>query len=333
VGKKTYKAGRGIRFEARDGHFHVVAKAFDIPVWPFADAEFTFPHTPYFVEKGGRVTAKKKPDGAFARLLMEGQLLVHDDHYHLTRRFDDPGWQKLLAMSRPDSSYADLQRKVATAGLVVFLQEDLELDPGTYAGELAHTKVRMARFARAIDAGLAGPQAAFVLEHAAALDVGGKLLTIGRQQLAAGDGLEFSFCEHHVHVLGKPGIDVTVDAPKKPGAPWRVPSNLFVTQDAEHRVTRRPLSADIQRLLESKKIVPHEHGYHVTRHFEEKVTRLIETAVADKTQPLAAREKLEVELKAVWDAELSIDSEAGLRAALGHARTQLAAIRGRIPKK
>jgi len=263
---------------------------------------------------------------------MEGQLLVHDDHYHLTRRFDDPAWQKLLAMSRPDSSYADLQRKVATAGLVVFLQEHLELDPTMYARALARAKLRMARFARAIDAGLVGPQAAFVLEHAAALDVGGKLLTIGSQQISAGEGLKFSFCEHHVHVLGEPGIDVAIPEPAK-GATWRVPTNLFVSQDGKKRVNRRPLPADIKRLLVKKKLLAHEHGYHVTRHFEEKVTRLIEGVIADKTRPLATRVKLETELEAVWATALPIHDEGALRSALRHAKELLAAIRARLPKK
>jgi hypothetical protein len=340
VGGRTYQAEPGLTFEGREHHFHVSGKVgdrrFSVAVWPFRDVPFAFPPNPFFRETmDGWIKAKAVTRGSFAQLLGDGQLSPHEEHFHITRKFDDPAWQNIVAMSA--SAQVDkLQQGLAQSVQVYFIKEHLFISSTDSARDLEALKVRLDRAWRGLNAGLAGPQMNFVLTHNALITPDGKVLHLGDRMLTAGDGLKLGFCRNHIHVLAEDvgaadnadgaanGMNLAVTPPAS-GQPLVLPDNLFVTLQGD-RLIQKTLSPELGRALAHGHLAATDGVYHVGAGFQREAVEGIRAALTDRAVHAEVRASLKARLSELQAAPVPINDEKALFASLADIGQRLLAL-------
>jgi hypothetical protein len=318
VSGETFTAGDGIRFSARTGHFHVISPppmAFNTSVWPFDGVPFEFPPNPFYrVGPDRRVVLKSAGDGTLARLLTDGEIHAHDDHFHITRSYGFEPWQKLVALAAAEDT-APIDKQLAASVQVAFLREHLYISSTDSARDLAALNTRLERAWAAVAAHYDGPQLSFVVQHNAALEQGGKIVRLGDQMLSAGDGLHFGFCKNHVHVVGDDDSGLNMAITPAANGPLRVPPNVFVQQRGDQIVLRRMGSALVQALathaLESR-----DGAYHPGSGLRPEALRAIAEVVGNRKISPEVRGEIRAELDAIRNEAIPVESEPAILRAL-----------------
>ena len=94
-----------------------------------------------------------------------------------------------------------------------------------------------------------------------------KILHLDHQTLHAGEGVRLEFCGRHVHIKGHRPLRFDVAAPPpRPGDPFVLPRNIFVTKSGD-RILLRRLNREIGNALATGEIAIKHGMYHVTTKF------------------------------------------------------------------
>lgn len=336
IADKTYTAGPGILFQGRTSHFHVVGDKSPIPftvtVWPLAGMAFSFPHNPYFrATPEGVIELKVGADSGLAQLLASAQIHAHDEHYHLTRTYAFAPWQEIVKLSAGEGNEVDRQKKTVATGVQVrLLGEHVYISMTQFARDIAALNEHISRAWQAISTNLEPSQVGFLVRYNAAIEGDGKLFKWDAVGLNAGEGLHFTVCAEHLHVVGGlgSGIDVAI-APPATGKTLRVPTNVFIGQEGTNIVPRQ-FGADLARLLKDGVLHASNGTYHLTDKLAPEVFAAVDALVADKDTDAAVRTDLRAQKDAILNDAAPIGSEAELMRFVHTREQRLKRLRHRV---
>ena len=100
-------------------------------------------------------------------LLQTGQLYRHDDHLHITHRFQNEDWEALYRLRGDESPLPPIRRQVAAAAVLATLV-DLPIAVGSKDDarkQLDRTVAIIGKVRRGIEHGLSARQLDSVVEH------------------------------------------------------------------------------------------------------------------------------------------------------------------------
>jgi hypothetical protein len=178
IGDVELTAGPDLAFFERADQLHIVgfgATPFDLAL-P-TTAPFSLPANAFVKRLGeGLLVPASLPDDPLP-LVTQGRLNVHEDHLHLTAKFERPAWQQLHA-ARIDGAPSDPSRRQAAAALVVkLLDVHIARAPAEFATSLAHLLVLVDRTWSGFARGLPERELAEMidLDDGRSVEAGGRL--------------------------------------------------------------------------------------------------------------------------------------------------------------
>jgi hypothetical protein len=205
VGGQAWRAPEGVTLFERQDALHVVSlvpgSTFDVAV-PF-DAEgqpLVPPDAPFHV-RDGVIVLRDRSLAPTAVLVESGQLYPHDDHYHLTHRWQNADWRALYRDREEEAALPGATQQAAAYALATLLDQRI---PGTSEEATARGLRRMAetvsRARRAVEGKYPAKQIMAMALHDFEILDGGATLAIEGAVFKAAPGIRFTYCGDHFHV-------------------------------------------------------------------------------------------------------------------------------------
>lgn len=324
AGGETWRAPDGVAFFQRGAELHVVSlvpgRTFDVAVPLGADGRFAWPENAPFEAAGGELRFLASPGPASVQELIEsGQLHRHDDHYHLTHRFQNEDWQALYRARADDSPLPPMRRQVAAVVLAILVDQRI---PG--AGEeitaraLARAVSVIGKARRAVEAGLPARQIESMAAHDYEILDGGRTLSIEGQTYRAAEGVRFAYCADHFHVESAAGlwahpIDLEADEPGH----FAFPRSIFFEVRQGGVVAARKASSHWRQLAESSQIRFVRDHWHLTEGYLHPRLKQLVAAMDDSRLTEAMRARARGRVLDVLRLRLDLGTEAEFEGRLG----------------
>lgn len=321
VAGKTWRAQKDVTLFERGGRLHVVSlvpgNVFDVALEIGPDGRPIVPPDAPFEVKDGTISLRERSAPPTVKLVDSGQLYRHDDHFHLTHRYENADWQALYRARAEDSPLSPAMRTVAAAVLSTLL--DARLAGGSEeatALAMRRTEKVIALARRAVEAELPSKQIMAMVLHDLEIRDDGRTLAIEGATWRAGEGIRFAYCGDHFHVESASGAWVhaipLADAP--PGRFELPPSMFFAAADG--KVSARAGAAPWTELLASRQIRLSGDGWYLAERYANPALVRLEGAANDAAVPAPLREAARRGVVELLNVRLDIDSDAAFRASL-----------------
>lgn len=321
VGGQSWRAPEGVTFFERQATFHVISlvpgSVFDVEI-PFGpDGRPIVPENAPFDLRDGVVVLRDRSLPPMAQLVDTGQLYRHDDHYHLTHRWENPDWRALYRAREEDSDLPPGTRQVAAFALATLLDQRL---PGASEAATARGLRRMAetvsRARRAVDGKYPAKQIMAMVLHDFEVMEEGTTLSIEGKVFRAADGVKFTYCGDHFHVEDAGGAwshPISL-ANAEPGQ-FEMPGSMFFEVTGETVATRAG-SLAWKELLGHGQIHLDGDRWVVTERYGLPAFARLQRASLDDGVPRPARELARRKVIEVLKLPLEVESDAAFRARL-----------------
>jgi len=252
-------------------------------------------------------------------LIESGQLHPHDDHYHLTHRFQNEDWQELYRLRTDDSPLPPIRRQVTATILALLLDERL---PGSSAEATDKALRRMisiiGKARRAIEGDVGARAVETIITWDLEIRDDGKTLDLGGRLFHAQDPVRFSYCAGHFHVEdanGKWAQPVELAGQGSGGFSW--PSSIFFEVRPDGTVAERPTSTRFHKLSAAGQVRFTRDHWHLTEAYANPRLQHILKTIADERLPDRTRDLARAHALDVMRLRLDVGSEAEFDARLG----------------
>lgn len=321
VAGQAWRAPAGVTFFERQDALHVVSlvpgATFDYAVKLDPEGRPVLsPGAPFDV-RGGAIVLPGRALASVATLVDTGQLYPHDDHFHLTHRWENPDWRALYRDREDDVPLPAATRQAAAYAIAVLLDRRI---PGATEeatvqglGEMAET---VARARRAVEGQFPAKQIMAMAFHDFEILDGGATLAIRGRTFKAAPGVRFTYCGDHFHVEGAGGRWAHVvrfddlDAER-----FELPPSMFFEVVAG-TVAPRAGDAAWHDLLARGEIGLSGDRWFVTERYGLPALQALERLARDDRAPERVRERARRSVLEVLKLPLDIDSDAAFRARL-----------------
>jgi hypothetical protein len=316
AGGETWTAPDEAAFYQRGLVVHVVStrtgRTWDVPVPLGPDGKLAWPADAPFTAAEGTLVPKAGKAGPETEVLVEsGQLHPHDDHYHLTHRFQNEDWQALYRMRAEDSKLPPLRRQVTATILALLLDERI---PGTSPEATDAALKRMisiiGKARRAIDADVGARAIETVITYDFEIRDAGTAVDVGGKVFRAAGSVRFSYCSGHFHVEdvgGKWAQPVELEGQANGAFTW--PSSIFFEVKPDGTVVERPSSTRWRRLADTGQVRFTRDHWHVTETYAHPRLQHILKAIGDERLPDALRDKARAFALEVMSLRLDLGSD------------------------
>jgi hypothetical protein len=269
-GERWTAPGDAVFFQRGDV-LHVVSTTAD-PTWDVAvrlgtSGKLVWPaDAPFDAVGGALVLRPAKAAQATEHLVESGQLHPHDDHYHLTHRFQNDDWQALYRLRADDSPLPPIRRQVTATVLALLLDERIPgSSPEATDKALARMVSIIGKARRAIDGDVGARAIETIITHDFEIRDEGRTVEIGGQVFHAKDPIRFSYCSGHFHVQDldqKWAQPVELEGQAAGGFAW--PGSIFFEAQPDGTVAERTASTRWRRLADSGQVRFTRDHWHVT---------------------------------------------------------------------
>jgi hypothetical protein len=341
VGGQSWRAPEGVTFFERKDAVHVVSlvpgSSFDVAI-PFgADGRPVVPVNAPFDIRDGVVVLRDRTLPPTARLVESGQLYTHDDHFHLTHRWENADWRALYRAREEDSDLPAGTKQVAAFALATLLDHRI---PGKTEEATARGMQRMtdivARARRAVEGKYPAKQIMAMVVHDFEIQDGGTLSIEGKTFNAA-DGLKFNYCGDHFHVEdagGRWAHPIHLDA-VEPGQ-FDMPPSMFFDVNGS-AVALRAGAAPWKELLAAGQIKLNGDRWNVSERYAGAGFVRLAKASLDEKVPPHLREAARRSVIELMKLPLDIESDAAFSARLAAldlaAEARWSEIEAQLPKR
>lgn len=323
IERERWEVQDGLTLFERDGRLHVVSigadASFDVAV-PFGpDGRPAWPEKAPFEVAEGAIRLHLETGASVAALVESRQLHPHAEHFHLTSRYANPGWQSLYALRKETSALEPARQRLAASVLAALLDERL---PGSSEAATLAALRRLdsviAKARRAVLAGQPGQEVLGILGHDLEISDAGRTLEVEGQRFRAGEGVRFVYDGGHFHVEAEAGTWVQVIPLEgmDPGTFELPPSIFYELRDGV--IEARPAALGRWRALaESHQLRFIRDHWHLTESYLP--LRPLVAAADDPARTEAQRERARSSAMEVLRLRLAVGSELELE-------TQLASV-------
>jgi hypothetical protein len=329
-----------VTFVERPHALHVVSLVpganFDVEVSLDAEGHLVAPAHAPFELRDGQVVLRDRVLAPTERLVETGQLYPHDDHFHLTHRWDNEDWRALYRVREDASDVPAATKQVAAFALATLLDYRI---PGKTEEATAHGLQRMteaaSRARRAVEARSPAKQTMAMVLHDFEILRGGLALAIEGKLFKAADGVRFSYCGDHFHVEDAGGVwahPISLDA-VDPGEFEMPPSMFFEVQgDA---VVARTGEVAWRDLIRDGAIKLVGDRWYVTERYAYPAFAQLQRVSADLTVPSPVRELARRGVIDLLKVPLEVESDEVFRSALAGVEARIEArwrrVEGMLP--
>jgi hypothetical protein len=323
AGGEQWTAPEGATFYQRGMVVHVVStqpgRTWDVAVPLGPDGKLLWPkEAPFAPAEGALVPTAGKAAPEVEQLVESGQLHPHDDHYHLTHRFQNDDWQAMYRLRTEESPLPPLRRQVAATILALLLDERI---PGTSAEATDQALRRMVsiigKARRAIEGDVGARAIETIITYDFEIRDDGATLDVGGQRFHAVAPVRFSYCSGHFHVEdsgGKWAQPVELEGHANGAFAW--PSSIFFEVRQGGDVAERPASTRWRRLADTGQVRFTRDHWHVTEAYAHPRLQHILKAIGDERLPDALRDKARALALDVMSLRLDLGSDAEFGARL-----------------
>lgn len=320
VGGQSWRAPDGVTFFERRESLHVVSlvpgSVFDVAIVFGADGRPIVPVNAPFDLREGLVVLRDRSLPPTARLVETGQLYPHDDHYHLTHRWENDDWRALYRAREEGSDLPASTRQVAAFALATLLDHRV---PGKVEEATARGMQRMAetvaRARRAVEGKYPAKQImAMVLHDFEIVEDGATLAIEGK--VYRSDGVKFSYCGDHFHVedASSAWAHPIHLGDAEPGH-FDLPPSMFFDVNGT-TIAARVGDAAWRELLASAQIRLVGDRWFVSEKYANPAFVRLQRATLDESVPSYLRELARRSVIEFMKLPLDIDSDAAFRARL-----------------
>jgi hypothetical protein len=326
AGGESWTAPEGAVFYQRGTVVHVVStqpgRAWDVAVPLGPDGKLLWPKEAPFAPadaEGALVPRAGKAAPETEALVDSGQLHPHDDHYHLTHRFQNEDWQALYRLRTENSPLPPLRRQVAATVLALLLDERL---PGTTAEATDAALRRMVsiigKARRAVEGDVGARAIESIITYDFEIRDDGATMELGGRVFHAAPPVRFSYCTSHFHVEdanGKWAQPIELDGHAN-GAPFAWPRSIFFDVTPDGTVTERPPSTRWRRLADTGQVRFTRDHWHITETYAHPRLQHLLKSVGDERLTDALRDKARALALEVMSLRLDLGSDAEFSARL-----------------
>jgi hypothetical protein len=247
-----------------------------------------------------------------------GQLHPHDDHYHLTHKFQNDDWQALYRMRADDSPLPPIRRQVAATVLALLIDERI---PGS-SPEATYKSLRrmvsiIGKARRSVEGDVGARAIETIITYDFEIRDDGKTLDISGQLFHAAPPVRFAYCSGHFHVEdagGKWAQPVEFDGQLNGTFTW--PGSIFFQVKGDGTVTERPPSTRWRRLADTGQIRFTRDHWHLTDAYSNARLQYLLKVIADTRLAEPLRDKARGLALDVMRLRLDIGSDAEFNARL-----------------
>lgn len=322
VGGQSWRAPEGVTFFERRDALHVVSlvpgATFDVAIPLDAEGRPVVPLNAPFDVRDGVIELRDRSVPPTARLVETGQLYRHDDHYHLTHRWENPDWRALYRARQDDSALPGATRQVAGFALATLLDHRI---PGKTEEATAQGMRRMSetvsRARRAVEGKAPSKQIMAMVLHDFEILEDGATLSIEGKVFKAGDGLRFAYCGDHFHVEEAAGAwaHVVSLSRSEPGE-FEMPPSMFFELGANGVVSPRPGEAAWKDLLARGEMKLTGDRWFVTEKYALPAYQKLQKASLDENVPPHVRELARRNVIEFLKVPLDVESDGAFHARL-----------------
>jgi hypothetical protein len=321
VGGQSWRTPDGVTLAARGDGLHVVSAipgaAFDVAVSFDDEGRPVVPATAPFEVRDGVIVVRGRALATTASLVESGQLYPHDEHFHLTHRWDNADWRALYRAREEGSGLPGATRQAAAYALATLLDRRI---PGASEEASAEGLRRMAetvaRARRAVEGQAPSKQIMAVVVHDLEILDGGAAVTVEGQLFKAGPGVRFASCGDHFHVEDAGGAWAhVVPLAELPHGQFEMPTSMFF-EVSGGTVSPRGGDAVWKALLARGEIKLGGDRWYVTERYGHPAYQRLQRAALDEAAPPAVRDGARATVIEFLKAPLDISSDAAFDARL-----------------
>jgi hypothetical protein len=323
AGGERWTALDGTAFYQRGDVLHVVAngpgRRWDVAVAVGPGGRLAWPADGPFEAKDGVLHPRAARATPEIEVLVDGgQLYPHDDHYHLTHRFQNDDWQALYRLREEDSPLPPIRRQVVAAVLALLLDERI---PGASVEATDKALRRMvsiiSKTRRAVDGGVGARAIEAIVTHDFEIRDDGQTMEIEGQVFHAAAPVRFAYCATHFHVevaSGKWAQPVEFEGGPSGGFAW--PTSIFFDVRPDGTLTERPPSTRWRRLSDSGQVRFTRDHWHITEAYARPALQDILKTIANPGMPEPHKDKARALALEVMRLRLDVGSDAEFEARL-----------------
>jgi hypothetical protein len=310
-----------VAFFERQDALHVVSvvpgASFDVAVPLDAEGQPLVPPEAPFDVRDGVIVLRDRSLAPTALLVETGQLYPHDDHFHLTHRWQNPDWRALYRDREEDAALPGATRQAAAYALAMLLDRRI---PGTSEEATGQGLRRMAetvtRARRAVEGQYPAKQIMAMAVHDLEILDGGTTLSIEGRSFKAAAGIRFTYCGDHFHVEEATGAwaHVVSLTDVEPGA-FAMPASMFFDVSGA-TVAPRSAPAPWKHLLAQGEIHLVGDRWFITERYTLPALQKLEQLALDAAAPEAVREVARRSVLEFMKLPLDIESDAAFQARL-----------------
>jgi len=323
AGGEQWTAPEDAAFYQRGNVLHVVSTApgrtWDVAVPIGDDGRLAWPPDAPFEPSGGALRlrgARAAPE--VEALIASGQLHPHDDHYHLTHRFQDPDWQALYRARADGSPLPPLRRQVAATILALLLDERIPgVTPEATDQALRRMVSVIGKARRAVEGDVGARAIEAIITHDFEIRDGGRTVEIEGKAFHAADSIRFEYCAAHFHVAdagGRWAQPVEFDGGRNGVFAW--PGSIFFEPRPDGTVVERPPTTRWRRLVDAGQIRFTRDHWHVTETYPNRRLRHLLETIQDVKVAEPLRDKARALALDVMRLRLDVGSDAEFEARL-----------------
>jgi hypothetical protein len=323
AGGESWTPPESAAFYQRGEVLHVVSTApghpWDVAVPVGPDGKLAWPPDGPLRAADGRLhlrAAKATP--AVEELIASAQLHPHDDHYHLTHRFQDPDWQALYRLREEGSPLPPIRRQIAATILALLLDERL---PGSTPGATDEALRRMVsiigKARRAVEGDVGARAIELIVDHDFEIRDDGRTVEVEGKAWRAVDPIRFSYCAGHFHVgdaAGKWAQPIEFDG--GPNGTFAWPTSIFFEALADGSVAERSATARWRKLIDDGQIRFTRDHWHVAESYANPRLQFLLRTIEDAKVAEPLRDKARALALDVMRLRLDVGSEAEFAARL-----------------
>jgi hypothetical protein len=323
AGGERWSAPPRAAFYQRGNVLHVVStlqgRVWDVTVPLDPGGKLAWPAgAPFEASNGALVmrAGKSAPETEF--LVETGQLHPHDDHFHLTHKFQNDDWQALYRMRTDDSPLPPIRRQVAATILALLIDERI---PGS-SPEATYKALRrmvsvIGKARRSVEGDVGARAIETIITYDFEIRDEGKTLDISGQLFHAASPVRFSYCSGHFHVEdvgGKWAQPVEFEGQSNGAFTW--PGSIFFEVKPDGTVTERPASTRWRRLADTGQVRFTRDHWHLTEAYSNARLQYILKVIADARLAEPLRDKARALALDVMRLRLDLGSDAEFSARL-----------------
>jgi len=313
----AWTAPEGVSFFSRGTELHVISleagASFDVAVPLQSAAPLVWPKNPYFEAASGRLRVKMSVSSeALTSLLATGQVLVHNDHFHLTKGYQNDDWQLLYRLRAEDSDRTEVERKTL-AYLIAKLLE-VRIPGGSKEEALASMKRLdeiISRIRRGFFANMTPAQLGSVADHNYEISDDGRRLTIESQVFLTHGEVRFAYCCEHFHVEDAQGKwGQVIEFPDGGmGDRFIFPDSIFFAVCEDGTLVEKQTPTRWRSLMKSDQLRMRNGHWHLSEKYANKDLARIQQAGNDNNLSPAVRNDAQGRLLSVLTLRLGMGSD------------------------